>query len=195
MSMDREQETFVSRRSVFTAAAALAGTALGAAPLAVAKAAATEDDALLIDAWAKYQAAMDHNRALNEKMEPLYQAARAALPPHMEKEKFLSLTEAEREAYDEQRICEYERAWDETGLTAAEREQQHFLDMVVDPLEAAIINTVPTTMKGVAIKAAYLLKYGRIDLLDTDRPEDLDYKEGTLHKLVHQLAALPVREV
>lgn len=51
----------------------------------------------------------------------LWKEVHAVPPPHMEEEKFHSLSEAEREAYEEARMQEWEDAWNKTGHSQAER--------------------------------------------------------------------------
>ena len=120
MTMEREQESLVSRRSILTTASAALVGATGAFSLASASvtsaAADVHGDAVLIEAWAKYQAAMAHNAALNEKIEPLHQAALASLPPHLEREEFLRLSEEEQQAYREERMNVWEETFDKHGV-------------------------------------------------------------------------------
>jgi hypothetical protein len=189
--------TPMSRRAALTiSAAALAGTAVSipSAIAAAPKAAGAEADTLLIDAWAKYRAAMAHNDALNAKIEPLYQAAPASLPPHLEQEEFLRLSEEAQQAYRKERMYLYQEAFDKLGVTALQEEQDHFLTTVADPLAVLIRNTVPSTLQGAAIKAAYLLEYERHEIFRTDRPQDLNWDERGLRLFVEQLAALSAGE-
>lgn len=163
MTMVREQESFVSRRSFLTTVSALlVGTAgpLGLSALAAAPAiAGPSGDAVLIEAWSKFQEAMTHNDLLNEQIKPLSDAALESIPPHMEREQFLSLTKEEQQTYRDQRSHLYVEAFDKHGVTAALKEQDHFLETVADPLAETIRNTTPTSVKGVAIKTAYLRDY------------------------------------
>jgi hypothetical protein len=133
---------------------------------------------------------MAHNDALNEKIEPLYQAAPASLPPHLEREEFLRLSEEEQQAYRQERMHLYGEAFDKHGVTALQEEQDHFLTTVADPLAAIIRDTVPSTLEGVAVKAAYLLKFEEHKIFQTDRPQDLDWEEQGLRLFVEQMAAL-----
>jgi hypothetical protein len=57
-----------------------------------------------------------------------------------------------------------------------------------------IRNTVPSTLEGVAIKAAYLLEYERHEIFQTDRPQDLNWDERGLRLFIEQLAALSTGE-
>jgi hypothetical protein len=183
----------MSRRAALAiSAAALAGTAvpLPSAIAAAPKAAGAEGDAILIDAWAKYQRAMAHNAALNEKIEPLYQEALASLPPHLEQEEFLRLSEEEQQAYQDLRYQQYGETFDKHPVTALQRERDHFLETVADPLAVLIRDTVPVTLEGAAVKAAYLIKFERNEIFRTDRPQDLDWDEQGLRLFVEQLAAL-----
>jgi hypothetical protein len=183
----------LSRRALL----AISATALAGTAVSIAAAAAPADaggDEILMETWAKYQAAEAHNDTLEEKIHPLFEAALAALPPHMERAEFERLTEEEHEGYRRQRTQEFKEAFDKHGVTTAQREQQHFLDTVLFPLERTMIDTAPTTLKGVSIKAAYLLDHAQLRILDTDRPEDLDFNEQALRKFIEQLADLPAEE-
>jgi hypothetical protein len=173
-------------------AAALAGTAvsLPSAVAAAPKAAGAEADAILIDAWAKYRTAMAHSTAIDDKIEPLYQDALASLPPHLEQEEFLRLSEEAQLAYRKERMHLYEETFTRHGVTALQEEQDDFVDSVADPLAALIRNTVPSTLEGVAIKAAYLMKFEQHELFETDRPQDLNWREQGLRLFLEQLAAL-----
>ncbi len=188
-------EASMSRRAALAiSAAALAGSA--GSLVSVAKATAPEADAVLIDAWAKYRAAMAYNDALSEKIAPLWEATFAALPPHMEKEEFLSLTEEQRVAYEKRRMQDWQDACDTTGLTAAGEEQDHFLETVVHPLDRTIAETPATTMKGASIKAAFLMEHAlEKSILRTEKVSDLDLGDAYLRLFIEQLAALSAEKV
>jgi hypothetical protein len=168
MTINREQKNIVSRRSFLTTAfVALAGTA-GSSGLAASPAlAGTGGDAVLIDAWAKHQEAWAHMLALSKRSEPMFKAALASLPEHPfevamaakevpEGMNWQTLSHEERMIWEDIRGQQYQEAFDKYGVTAVQKEQDRFLETVVDPLAETIRNMAPTTVKGVAIKTAYL---------------------------------------
>src|SRR5689334_6009979 len=86
-----------ARRAIVTGS--LASVAMASLPAA----AAANTDAPLLDTIAKFEAAMEQNWALNDKMKPLVHAALDSLPEHMGQEEFQALPEDEQEAYRDQR--------------------------------------------------------------------------------------------
>ena len=173
------EPTNLSRR------AALAGTA---APLS-ATARATPTDAVLRDLLARYQEALAHNATLDARIKLLLDELWIS-QPHMDKEAYLRLSEEEQEAYREQRLLDLGEASNNSGLTALHREQDHFLETVLDPLEMALCETAPTTLEGIAIKAALIRDHVGAAFLRTGKPKDLDWDKRVLHQFVEQLAAL-----
>jgi len=99
----------------------------------------------------------------------------------------LILTEEAQFAYNEQRDQLWVDAFDETGLTAANEEQRQFFDTVIDPLAKTICGTAPRTLKGVAIKAIYMLDYARPEFL---RKEPGSPGDEALYQFMEQLADL-----
>ena len=185
----------VSRRAV------VAGSLASAAVLPFPAAAATDGDATLMNAWAKFQEAMAHNRALNEQMDPLVGAAMASLPEHPLEvalaagehpagTTFQDLSEEEQMAYEDIRGEQYQEAWDKHGVTSLQKEQDRFLEEVVWPLAETIRNTAPTTIQGAAIKARYLLENENSPILGTKDINKLDLSEAALRLLIEQLAVL-----
>ncbi|UVF22842.1 hypothetical protein HPT29_028490 (plasmid) [Microvirga terrae] len=184
----------VSRRAV------MAGSLATAAVLPF-PAAASDGDAILMDAWAKFQDAMARNSAFNAQIEPLFRAAVESLPEHPFKVALAAgrhragttvqdISEEERMAYEDVRGEQYQEAWDRHGVTPLQREQDRFLEEVVWPLAETIRNTTPTTIQGAAIKARYLLENENSPILRTEAIESLDAGDAALRQLVEQLAAL-----
>lgn len=183
----------VSRRSFLsTASVALVGSAAAVAP-ALSKAAtvSTADDQALIELWPRYQAAEAHYATLLDRANTLGKAAIDAVPKSgLKREDFLTWSEAEQEVYHDRREELYIKSWDESGANNAVEAQDRFYENVLAPMEKIIRDTAPVTLAGIAIKAAYLLDYGDLDILNTDEPDELDYHEEVLHEFIQQLADL-----
>jgi hypothetical protein len=181
--------------------ALMAGSLASAAVASLPATASAGGDAILIEAWAKYQVAMDEFKAMSWRMKPAVDAALASLPPHPFEmalaagkhpagTTFQAISAEEHAAYEEERHEHYVSAFDSHGVTVAQQEQDHFWDTVLEPLIATIRNTTPTTLEGAAIKARYLLEHSHASILTTDAMSRLDVGEEALRQFIEQLAAL-----
>jgi hypothetical protein len=100
-----------------------------------------------------------------------------------------TITDAEREAFNEERDQAFSDAFNSHGVTAAMAEQERLFDTLIDPL-AETIRTPPTTVGGIAAKALYLLDHAHANGLTTKDMDSLDQGEEDLRQFIEQLAAL-----
>jgi hypothetical protein len=103
---------------------------------------------------------------------------------------FQTITDAEREAFNEERDQAFSDAFNSHGVTAAMAEQERLFDTLIDPLAETIRNTAPTTVGGIAAKALYLLDHAHANGLTTKDMDSLDQGEEDLRQFIEQLAAL-----